>query len=203
MKVYCFYLYDKEISEKKYPAISADRVYDRYDIQFTLYGFCKDKDYANIFKRTRKKGLFIMKIVHMNKTEYNDFKDNNSQFEIRPRAYYTTDVDDGVIKPKLIHILSTEIEYDKICWDAPYYISRIFDKAIEQLTYIPANIFNNTLFHCLKDELLYNDIISWLELIDNVPSTIKIDGATLYFQIFENTYSLERMCEACISTNIL
>ena len=204
MKVYCFYLYDKEISEKKYPAISSDKVMEEMGIQFTLYGFCKDKKYANIFKRTRKKGLFIMKVVHMDKTEYKEFKDNNSEFEIKPRAYHTASLkDNNIISANDITlILSTELEYDKICWDAPYYINRIFDKVIEQLTYIPANIFNNTIFHCLKDDLLYNDVISWFELIDNVPSTIKINGTALYFQVFENTYNIERIDEACGFTNI-
>ncbi len=203
MKVYCFYLYDKEISEKKYPAISSDNVYEEYGIQFTLYGFCKDKQYSNIFKRSRKEGIFLTKVIHMDKTEYKEFKDNNSQFEIKPRPYQIPIVKDGIIQTDIRFILSTELEYDEMCWSAPYHINRIFDKVIEQLTYIPADIFNDTLFHCLKDDLLYNDVISWLELIDDVPNTLKVNTVALYFHIFENTYNIERIDEACISINII
>ena len=70
MKVYCFYLYGKDINSKKYPAISDDKIIYANGLEYTLYSFTNEKRYANIFRKSRKKEIFIEKIIYMDKEVY-------------------------------------------------------------------------------------------------------------------------------------
>lgn len=203
MKVYCFYLYGKDINSKKYPAISDDKIIYANGLEYTLYSFTNEKRYANIFRKSRKKEIFIEKIIDMDKEQYEIFKENNLQFVISQYLYQTKKVVNGVITTDVTFIVSTQLEYDIMCFDAQYYLSRLFDKVCEGLAGIEPAAFNDTISNILMNTFMFYDIIDWLNMIDNIPESMRANTFALYFYVFSNTYNIERIDEACISTDTL
>lgn len=203
MKVHCFYLYDEDINSKKYPAISTDKIMYTGNKQYTLYGFTKNKRYANIFRNTRKKSIFIEKTIDMSHEQYEIFKEHNLQFEISQHLFQIEKIEKGIIKTDISFIVSTVLEYDIMCFDAPYYLSRIYDDVCDKLTMVEPSDFVDTISTLLMDVFLFYDIIDWFKMIDNIPMSMRVNTFALYFHVFGNTYNIERIDEACISTDII
>lgn len=197
MKVYCFYLYNTTITNKKYPAVPSDDIKISDEFMYVLYGITSNKKYAQKFRKTRNSNFFL-KIINMSKKEYISFSENRVDLVIDERLYKSFSIKNGKISTDLVFVLSTESEYDKICFDYPMFINSIYKDINQKMTDINPDLFKLKISKALKDVFSFYGILDWLKMLDEIPfDNFTINTLSLYFHIFGNTLNKERIDELC------
>jgi len=199
MKVYMFYLVHEFLTETYFPGISNDNVKRNGDTFYALYGFTNDKSIRNKFINTRNMDIFYYKTEDMSKDEYESFSEKYDDYVIKFRGYKTKSIKNDKIVTDIILILSTGKEFNKVYFDGISSLHLIFDEVHKNLSLISPDIFNDTISNILKRIFNYYDFIDWVRQMDSMPFySFEINLFALYFHEFENTYNIERMCDACI-----
>lgn len=190
MKVYMFYIYGDKIYDKEYIAVSENTMVTTNNVIYALYAFTNKKEYAKKFKEYRDMSIFFEKIIHLDNDEYDNLKEKYTECELKyilynfPRIYHNNSSNYD-----MTYILSTNLEYDKIRFESNYYISKIFDNIKNVLTYIEPDDFIPEISYIMKNVFEYNGMVSWLEMIDDIPFDIcSINEVTLYMYLYDNTY---------------
>jgi hypothetical protein len=188
MKVYLFYICDHDMS--KYYAVLPDDVIDDGGISYSLYAFTNSKRYKTMFMQTRKKDIFYLKEVKMNKAKYESFMDQHSNQLLDTHAFNGRSINDNKVHSYTYFLLSTIMEYECVSYYG-------FDYILEKLstmddTYLEKSkdFLKPSIYKIVRDNIVKQiDEITCMPIDENYSSYFSLNELEVYMDIFGNTYT--------------
>lgn len=197
MRVYLFYLCDKEITPNKFPGVRADTIVSKAHYDYTLYAFTPEKSIAKQFKSTRDMKKFYTRTMEFTRDDYDDFCDQYSQYILEYHTVRTKEIYDGEIKLSSMELLMTLGESDIILYYSTEELLSIIEDSDYGRMFVPLieNCLLNKDFMDVLDEYYdFTNLIGTaiIPVDDNfgedIDLNLYIDQLVLYIKIFKNTY---------------
>lgn len=196
MKVYAFFLHDKEINGNVYcGAIPNIKKYDEIrDEEYVIYAYTPDKKVAKLFRETRDMNKFREEEIEMNKEDYNDMVDNHEHLSRLVLSYHlfkTQTSEDGCYKLDVTTILCTSKEYDYILFNFKNKLtSMLMDKTNDLFDINFVFIFTERIRDLLVDDLQFYQALDTFGLsLEDIPfDELNIDMVTAFCESFQNIY---------------
>ena len=192
MRIYCFYLVAKHISNKKYPAVLKDMIVKVDENDCVLYAYTPDKENAKFFRKSRNMDLFFEKEIRMSREEYEVFADENVETCFEQHSLNTNKSINGKYHVESTVILCTMYEYITIAYYKSDYIRKyILDITPEDFI---ITCFNKKVMGSLC-KLRYPDIMNAVlypidDTLDLNCDAFEIDEISLYARLFSNTFKV-------------
>lgn len=188
MKVYLFYICDHDMS--KYYAVLPDDVIDDEGICYSLYAFTNSKKYKTMFMQTRKKDIFYLKEVNMNKKKYEVFMDQHPNQILDSHGFNGRSVKDNKVHSYTYFLLSTIMEYECVSYHGYDYIleklSTMNDIYIEK----SKDFLKSSIYKIVRDNIAKQiDEITCMPIDENYTDYFSLNELEVYVDMFSNTYT--------------
>lgn len=189
MKIYCFYIFSHENLSDYYGVLGKE--INRNDgIEYSLYAYTDNKEYAKLFEKSRKKELFFKKTFHMSKKEFVCFENNYGEHKLFDYSYRTNFCVDGIYKLNYIRILSTGIEYDTIALGGNQFFDELLGKISESVRILKRGVIKEVYSNAIEE---YFDFETYLPFLDGPTEDLpflpfNLNQLEIYREIFGNTF---------------
>lgn len=115
MKLFCFYLIQREILVDDFPAVKHESIREFDKGSYSLYAYTPDKIIAKFFRESRNMNIFFEKTLKISDDEYEDFYEKYQCYILGEHALITAGVDEeGLITTDSFCMICTDQEYDVV-----------------------------------------------------------------------------------------
>lgn len=188
MKVYLFYICDHDMS--KYYAVLPDDVIDDGGISYSLYAFTNSKRYKTMFMQTRKKDIFYLKEVKMNKAKYEAFMDQHSNQILDSHAFNGRSIKDNKVHSYTYFLLSTIMEYECVSYYGYDYILEKLSTMDDTYLEKSKDFLKSSIYKIVRDNIVKQiDEITCMPIDENYSSYFSLNELEVYMDMFANTYT--------------
>lgn len=190
MKLYIFYLVANGlVSSKDYPTISYEKVQDIGGMKCFLYAFTPDKYIRNEFRYYRNMEIFYEKTIKIDRDDFEDFVDNNSEYLLEKRVITTKKVINGHFRLGSTFVVCTQEEFDITFSNAYNLIEEELGKALNNSMLYDESLFKNKYIKILNNIFRFSEMVYLLSPYEELPwEPGDIDYFSIFIKIFKNTY---------------